>query len=101
MVKALIAALAFCVFAFSAVADEQQSTVDPKPAVECSAGKAADFLKALMETPEASGCQVQQTDAPIGDQAGQGCCSWHGGQCGCSAGQVVCCDGQYSPTCGC
>jgi hypothetical protein len=31
----------------------------------------------------------------------QGCCSWHGGVCGCSLGNIVCCDGQYSPSCGC
>jgi len=31
----------------------------------------------------------------------RGCCSWHGGVCGCSAGRAVCCDGKLSPTCGC
>ena len=32
----------------------------------------------------------------------QGCCSWHGGQCGCdSSGRVICCDGTLSPTCYC
>lgn len=32
----------------------------------------------------------------------RGCCSWHGGVCGCSeGGRAVCCDGQLSPTCGC
>lgn len=31
-----------------------------------------------------------------------GCCSWHGGQCGCdSSGRVICCDGTLSPTCYC
>jgi hypothetical protein len=30
-----------------------------------------------------------------------GCCSWHGGVCGCEGGRVVCCDGVYSPTCTC
>lgn len=30
-----------------------------------------------------------------------GCCSWHGGVCGCSSGRAVCCDGKLSPTCGC
>lgn len=34
-------------------------------------------------------------------EARQGCCSWHQGVCGCSAGRSVCCDGSYSPTCGC
>lgn len=33
--------------------------------------------------------------------AKRGCCSWHGGVCGCSGGRAVCCDGSYSPSCGC
>jgi hypothetical protein len=32
---------------------------------------------------------------------GQGCCSWHGGECGCSNGRDVCCDGSLSPSCTC
>lgn len=31
----------------------------------------------------------------------RGCCSWHGGVCGCSNGRAQCCDGTLSPTCGC
>ncbi len=32
----------------------------------------------------------------------RGCCSWHGGVCGCSSyGRVICCDGVLSPTCRC
>lgn len=31
----------------------------------------------------------------------RGCCSWHGGVCGCSVGRAVCCDGTVSPSCGC
>lgn len=35
--------------------------------------------------------------------ATRGCCSWHGGVCGCdtSVGRQVCCDGTYSPSCTC
>lgn len=33
--------------------------------------------------------------------AQQGCCSWHGGVCGCSYGSVQCCDGSASPSCSC
>lgn len=29
-----------------------------------------------------------------------GCCSSHGGVCGCNGGRLVCCDGEMSPTCG-
>ncbi len=31
----------------------------------------------------------------------RGCCSHHGGVCGCEKGRALCCDGQLSPTCGC
>jgi len=34
-------------------------------------------------------------------QATRGCCSHHQGVCGCSGGRAVCCDGQFSPSCGC
>ncbi|MBP3820210.1 hypothetical protein J6G99_01030 [bacterium] len=30
-----------------------------------------------------------------------GCCSHHGGVCGCSYGRAKCCDGSLSPSCGC
>ena len=30
-----------------------------------------------------------------------GCCSWHGGVCGCRNGRKVCCDGELSPSCKC
>ena len=33
--------------------------------------------------------------------ARSGCCSWHGGVCGCIGGRVVCCDGTFSPSCTC
>ncbi|MCM8787531.1 MAG: hypothetical protein NC935_05700 [Candidatus Omnitrophica bacterium] len=35
--------------------------------------------------------------------ATRGCCSWHGGVCGCdtSVGRQICCDGTYSPSCTC
>lgn len=34
-------------------------------------------------------------------QKKRGCCSWHGGVCGCSNGRVVCCDQTLSPSCTC
>jgi hypothetical protein len=36
-------------------------------------------------------------------EAKQGCCSHHGGVCGCnsSTGHQLCCDGKDSPSCGC
>ena len=36
------------------------------------------------------------------DIARSGCCSWHGGVCGCTYnGRVICCDGSISPSCRC
>lgn len=57
--------------------------------------------------------QIKQTivDQPAGKYQGKsivdqeverrGCCSWHGGVCGCSEGRALCCDGTLSPSCGC
>lgn len=33
--------------------------------------------------------------------AGRGCCSRHGGVCGCQNGRSKCCDGTLSPSCHC
>lgn len=33
--------------------------------------------------------------------AQSGCCSWHGGVCGCGGWKAKCCDGSLSPSCGC
>ena len=46
---------------------------------------------------------LQQVSCDVGlaNPQGQGRCSWHGGECGCSSGRDVCCDGSYSPTRGC
>jgi hypothetical protein len=35
--------------------------------------------------------------------ARRGCCSWHGGVCGCdsNSNRIVCCDGTVSPSCTC
>ena len=30
-----------------------------------------------------------------------GCCSHHGGECGCRGGRALCCDNTLSPSCGC
>jgi hypothetical protein len=40
-------------------------------------------------------------DAGLSNPQGRGCCSWHGGECGCSNGREMCCDGSASPTCTC
>ena len=56
--------------------------------------------RALAHVCETTSAQVVISAANATPQ-GQGCCSWHGGECGCSNGRDVCCDGSYSPTCTC
>jgi len=51
----------------------------------------------LMFDPNTNQCQIQ----PIQSEEYRGCCSWHGGVCGCSGGRAVCCDNTLSPSCGC
>jgi len=76
-------------------------------------------LLAAVALAPASGEQPKQTLAPPGkimasskicvkerlayakDGKHSGCCSHHGGVCGCSGGRALCCDGAPSPTCGC
>ena len=38
---------------------------------------------------------------PLLVSAKRGCCSHHGGVCGCSGGRNLCCDGTISPSCTC
>ena len=39
---------------------------------------------------------------PLSVNAGRGCCSHHGGECGCSSdGRRICCDNTLSPSCRC
>ena len=50
------------------------------------------------------GVQIYSNQTSVYDEcliAGRGCCSRHGGVCGCSGGRSKCCDGTLSPTCQC
>lgn len=40
-------------------------------------------------------------DTTLKELQKSGCCSYHGGVCGCEGGRAKCCDGTLSPTCGC
>jgi hypothetical protein len=54
------------------------------------------------QLPEPNWHASQQCSKAVDSKlAHQGCCSHHGGVCGCGMGRAVCCDGQYSPSCGC
>lgn len=42
-----------------------------------------------------------RTFATVAEARQSGCCSHHGGVCGCSGGRKSCCDGTLSPSCRC
>ncbi len=44
---------------------------------------------------------ADQVKIPELEEGRRGCCSWHGGVCGCSSGRAKCCDGSLSPSYGC
>ena len=47
-------------------------------------------------------CQkLRMAGASSEEIARRGCCSHHGGVCGCEGGRTVCCDGVFSPSCEC
>ena len=76
--------LALSLVAGSALGAETPPTQEPGDSAD---GAICEQLKSEGATPE----QLAQ----------QGCCSWHGGVCGCNNGRKVCCDGTYSPSCTC
>lgn len=54
------------------------------------------------QLPSKEYCQKLKNNGASDDViAKRGCCSWHGGICGCTSGRVVCCDNTYSPSCTC
>lgn len=60
------------------------------------------LLFALNSFAEDKSCeQLIKENATQEQLAQRGCCSWHGGVCGCTGGRARCCDGKLSPTCGC
>lgn len=106
MTKLIVSLLALCVFslnlAFASADLPTQNDTSASMAAACEQG--ADLFQDLSLTPLSKPVQhCQSGDQPAPDQfAGQGCCSWHGGECGCSAsGRAICCDGTLSPSCGC
>ena len=60
-----------------------------------------NMIKGLAETDKATACS--HGNLQRGEQiAKRGCCSRHGGVCGCSDnGRAICCDDTLSPSCGC
>lgn len=60
------------------------------------------MFTALGAIADQSECEKLKTDNATYEQLVQsGCCSHHGGVCGCYGGRAQCCDGVLSPSCGC
>lgn len=66
------------------------------------------LLPSSAAQPDANqGCGVEQfesievLESPVEDPEGRGCCSHHGGVCGCAGARAKCCDGTLSPSCDC
>ena len=61
------------------------------------------FLTSSAQAQISEAANLQQVcgDVGLANPQGQGCCSWHGGECGCSDGRVECCDQTLSPSCDC
>ena len=68
-------------------------TVPPVPA--------AQIVPLKQSTPAQPANCKGRTFASAEEALQSGCCSWHGGVCGCSNGRKTCCDGQASPSCKC
>jgi hypothetical protein len=60
-----------------------------------------DTTSIRKSTPTNSAAAVDLCLASQDNPMGQGCCSWHGGECGFQNGRDVCCDGTLSPSCSC
>ena len=63
-------------------------------------GSIANFVLASEVAPPELGSIVGTYDHQM-IYLGRGCCSHHRGVCGCVNGRTKCCDGSFSPTCGC
>lgn len=63
-------------------------------------GSIANFVLASEVAPPELGSIVGTYDHQM-IYLRRGCCSHHKGVCGCVNGRTKCCDGSFSPTCGC
>jgi hypothetical protein len=62
---------------------------------------ASDVQSNLVIRPSAKNCESIIKDGNKDLLVQRGCCSHHGGVCGCKSSRVTCCDGSYSPSCTC
>lgn len=67
------------------------------------ASEPAGSVAAQQNQPQSADmCEVLDKSKTSADElAGRGCCSHHGGVCGCGGTRLQCCDGSLSPSCVC
>lgn len=102
MLKAYLAAIVVCLllipaksFAFEEGIKSQDTSIS---VLHCQTENAITSLKIDVSSFGSPQC----AKTPNEQVAGRGCCSHHGGVCGCSSdGRAQCCDGGLSPSCGC
>lgn len=61
----------------------------------------ATVLVALVSATSSAETQGPDADDSAVQAERRGCCSHHGGVCGCGGQKYKCCDGTMSPTCAC
>ena len=72
------------------------------PQLQLSQPLTAEGIEALSVDVDNDGDACEgQTFASAEEALQSGCCSWHGGVCGCQNGRKVCCDRTLSPSCRC
>jgi hypothetical protein len=87
--KPFLSAVLLSLSAFAFAADAPQPA-DPPPVAQGQCA-AIDQSQLATLTEEAQRALLER----------RGCCSHHGGVCGCGGTRAQCCDGSLSPSCGC
>ena len=87
MIKYVIASLLFSSVSFA----------------DCTSNQSANnqILRTIASADQTQTENYSSSQKKVDQTARQGCCSHHNGVCGCSNGRAACCDGSYSPSCGC
>ena len=90
--KNILSALLFSLSALAFAADDPQAEQQqPLPTVQEQCADIDQNAQLATLTDEARRAVLERS----------GCCSWHGGVCGCGGNSARCCDGTLSPSCGC
>ena len=101
--KKILAGFIFCFLFTPAIvwgAPQQSETIQPQSNIQQST-QVANVKETIAGDTHVDNNSIAGMKDPDLIPRQRGCCSWHAGVCGCQNGRTVCCDGTYSPTCGC